>query len=73
MGLGFLAPQLVANYYNKSLEWNHGRMEAVVNFKGSVDVTSLRTTGTPPLRGTVLWSRAPKRSSSRRSWHIHSD
>jgi alpha-L-fucosidase len=34
MGLGFLAPQLVANYYNKSLEWNHGRMEAVVNLKG---------------------------------------
>jgi len=34
MGLGFLAPQLVANYYNKSLEWNHGKMEAVVNLKG---------------------------------------
>jgi alpha-L-fucosidase len=34
MGLGFLAPQLVANYYNKSLEWNHGKMEAIVNLKG---------------------------------------
>jgi len=34
MGLGFLAPQLVANYYNKSLDWNHGKMEAVVNLKG---------------------------------------
>jgi alpha-L-fucosidase len=34
MGLGFLAPQLVANYYNKSLQWNHGKMEAVVNLKG---------------------------------------
>jgi alpha-L-fucosidase len=34
MGLGFLAPQLVANYYNKSLKWNHGKMEAVVNLKG---------------------------------------
>jgi alpha-L-fucosidase len=34
MGLGFLAPILVANYYNKSLRWNHGRMDAVVNLKG---------------------------------------
>jgi len=34
MGLGFLAPRLIANYYNKSLQWNHGRMEAVVNLKG---------------------------------------
>ena len=34
MGLGFLAPQLVANYYNKSLQWNHGKMDAVVNLKG---------------------------------------
>jgi len=34
MGLGFLAPQLIANYYNKSLRWNHGKMEAVVNLKG---------------------------------------
>jgi alpha-L-fucosidase len=34
MGLGFLAPQLAANYYNKSLEWNHGKMEAVLNLKG---------------------------------------
>ena len=34
MGLGFLAPTLVANYYNKSLQWNHGDMEVVVNLKG---------------------------------------
>ena len=34
MGLGFLAPPLVANYYNKSLQWNHGKMEVVVNLKG---------------------------------------
>jgi alpha-L-fucosidase len=34
MGLGYLAPQLIANYYNKSLQWNHGLMEAVVNLKG---------------------------------------
>jgi alpha-L-fucosidase len=34
MGLGFLAPQLVANFYNKSLQWNHGKMDAVINLKG---------------------------------------
>ncbi len=34
MGLGFLAPPLVANYYNKSLKWNQGKMEVVVNLKG---------------------------------------
>jgi alpha-L-fucosidase len=34
MGLGFLAPQLIANYYNKSLEWNQGEMDVVVNLKG---------------------------------------
>ena len=34
MGLGFLAPPLVANYYNKSLQWNHGKMEVVINLKG---------------------------------------
>ena len=34
VGLGFLAPQLIANYYNKSLRWNHGKMQAVVNLKG---------------------------------------
>ena len=34
MGLGFLAPQLAANYYNKSLKWNGGKMEAVLNLKG---------------------------------------
>ena len=34
MGLGHLAPPLIANYYNKSLQWNHGKMEAVVNLKG---------------------------------------
>jgi alpha-L-fucosidase len=34
MGLGFLAPQLIANYYNKSLKWNNNKMEVVVNLKG---------------------------------------
>jgi alpha-L-fucosidase len=34
MGLGSLAPQLAANYYNKSLQWNGGKMEAVLNLKG---------------------------------------
>lgn len=34
MGLGFLAPRLIANYYNKSLSWNGGAMDAVVNLKG---------------------------------------
>jgi alpha-L-fucosidase len=33
MGLGFLAPQLVANYYNKSLKWNLGKMDVVINLK----------------------------------------
>ena len=33
MGLGFLAPQLVANYYNKSMLWNHGKMDVVINLK----------------------------------------
>ena len=33
MGLGFLAPPLVANYYNKSLKWNHGKMDVVINLK----------------------------------------
>jgi alpha-L-fucosidase len=34
MGLGFLAPQLIANYYNKSLQWNNKKMEVLVNLKG---------------------------------------
>ena len=34
MGLGFLGPTLAANYYNKSLQWNGGKMEAVLNLKG---------------------------------------
>ena len=34
MGLGFLAPPLAANYYNKSLKWNDGKMEVVLNLKG---------------------------------------
>ncbi|MGA2544399.1 MAG: alpha-L-fucosidase [Verrucomicrobiota bacterium] len=34
MGLGFLAPTLAANYYNKSLQWNRGKMDAVLNLKG---------------------------------------
>jgi alpha-L-fucosidase len=34
MGLGFLAPSLIANYYNKSMQWNHGKMDVVINLKG---------------------------------------
>lgn len=34
MGLGFLAPPLIANYYNKSLKWNHGKIDVVINLKG---------------------------------------
>ena len=34
MGLGRLAPPLVANYYNKSLAWNQGEMEVVILLKG---------------------------------------
>lgn len=34
MGLGFLAPQLIANYYNKSMQWNQGNMDVVINLKG---------------------------------------
>jgi alpha-L-fucosidase len=33
MGLGFLAPSLVANYYNKSLNWHEGIMDVVINIK----------------------------------------
>jgi alpha-L-fucosidase len=34
MGLGFLAPPLIANYYNKSLQWNGEKMDVVINLKG---------------------------------------
>jgi alpha-L-fucosidase len=34
MGLGFLAPPLAANFYNKSLQWNHRKMDVVLNLKG---------------------------------------
>jgi alpha-L-fucosidase len=34
MGLGFLAPKLIANYYNKSVQWNNGKMDVVINLKG---------------------------------------
>jgi alpha-L-fucosidase len=34
MGLGILAPPLAANYYNKSLKWNQGKMDVVLNLKG---------------------------------------
>ncbi len=33
MGLGFLAPPLIANFYNKSLLWNRGKMDVVINLK----------------------------------------
>ena len=34
MGLGSIAPTILANYYNKSLSWNQGNMEVVMNMKG---------------------------------------
>ena len=34
MGLGVLVPSLAANYYNKSLKWNRGKMDVVLNLKG---------------------------------------
>jgi alpha-L-fucosidase len=34
MGLGFLATPLIANYYNKSIKWNNGKMDVVINLKG---------------------------------------
>ncbi len=34
MGLGYLAPILAANYYNKSLSWNPGEIDVVLNLKG---------------------------------------
>ena len=34
MGLGFLAPPLIANYYNKSMQWNLRKMDVVINLKG---------------------------------------
>ena len=34
MGLGFLAPPLAANYYNKSLQWHPGKIDVVLNLKG---------------------------------------
>ena len=33
MGLGFLAPTLIANYYNKSMQWNKGKMDVVIHLK----------------------------------------
>ena len=34
MGLGAIAPKILANYYNKSLGWNSGKMDVVMNMKG---------------------------------------
>ncbi len=34
MGLGSIAPMILANYYNKSLAWNQGKMDVVMNMKG---------------------------------------
>jgi alpha-L-fucosidase len=34
MGLGSIATTILANYYNKSLSWNQGNMEVVMNMKG---------------------------------------
>ena len=34
MGLGVIAPTIVANYYNKSLTWKEGPVDVVMNMKG---------------------------------------
>ncbi len=34
MGLGDIATTILANYYNKSLSWNQGKMDVVANMKG---------------------------------------
>ena len=34
MGLGSIATTILANYYNKSLIWNQGKMDVVMNMKG---------------------------------------
>ncbi|HVZ86511.1 MAG TPA: alpha-L-fucosidase [Polyangia bacterium] len=34
MGLGSIATTLLTNYYNKSLSWNQGKMDVVMNMKG---------------------------------------
>jgi alpha-L-fucosidase len=34
MGLGSIAPTIVANYYNKSLTWKQGPVDVVMNMKG---------------------------------------
>jgi alpha-L-fucosidase len=34
MGLGAIAPIIVANYYNKSLTWKEGPVDVVMNMKG---------------------------------------
>jgi hypothetical protein len=34
MGLGAIAPTIVANYYNKSLTWKQGPVDVVMNMKG---------------------------------------
>ena len=34
MGLGSIAATILANYYNKSLAWNQGKMDVVMNMKG---------------------------------------
>jgi alpha-L-fucosidase len=34
MGLGSIATTMLANYYNKSLAWNGGKLDVVMNMKG---------------------------------------
>jgi len=34
MGLGSIAAPILANYYNKSLAWNQGKLDVVMNMKG---------------------------------------
>jgi alpha-L-fucosidase len=61
MGLGFLAPPLIANYYNKSLQWNRGKMDVVLNLKawaGATTASKIPPNSFPSW--TAPWSRAPK-------------
>ncbi|HEY5958211.1 MAG TPA: alpha-L-fucosidase, partial [Polyangiaceae bacterium] len=34
MGIGSIAPTILANYYNKSLAWSQGKLDVVMNMKG---------------------------------------
>ena len=74
MGLGSIATTILANYYNKSLAWNQGKMDVVMNMKGvGGQYNSFQTNETlRPLRSSAPWFGAPRRTPSRRSAPIPS-